>query len=607
MHIRLLNHDFCFVDKKEKNVVFSVGENGNSVESDGIQETPDNEKKINVFSNEPNHISKSHFATVETNISPKTKSPVNIYYKRTSIPSRESDPQLSKSPLSFSSDHYRNSIGSWKGSSDHNDKHSSLSSVETGQPITVHDTDSSILSDVDISVQKVNGDMSSNSVAKQTVSGDPVDIPKHELREPPHRNDLGSGDENMPPAAENEMNRNISGDKDLSKTLNLPIPADASSDDKPGSLHSRESSHSAPITTASLDQSSDPVKPLPLVSNDQQKITEQTLTTSQVSSASLDPILTQVIGNADKAEVSLSDIKAQNLISSETIVAFPEATDSITSSKPQPLVSTEQDQRSPQVTPHTSITDGNQDLTLTLTLDKQDEHETAVVTDNSEKLVSSEPAVVLSENVVSGGIDKPHTLVGPERTTISQSNVVAEQVNSFVKPDTLDSNVSHRMESAPTESVFTSTPAHPPMKRARSITDSMAEAETTQLVSEGAILLDGETSPEEIIQSPELSDQGSTHTNASSLNNSAVYQSFNAESGIGKSLKRDTPGSRSLPRPSTIATSIGNRNSSFENRRVYHRVGSAHSGSLTRMSSRGSTKQRVSVVALWCIFYVILI
>ena len=584
MHIRLLNHDFCFLDKKEKNVVFSVGENGNSVESDSIQETLDNDKKVDIFSNEPNHISRSHFTAVESNNSPKTKSPVNIDNKRTSIPSRESHPQLSKSPLSFSSDHYRNSIGSGKGSSDQLEKHSSFSSVETGQPITVHDTDSSILSDVDISAQKVNGDMSSNSVAKQTVSGDPVDIPIHELREPPYRNDLGSGDENMPPAAENEMNLNISDDKDLSKTLNLPMPADALSDDKPRSLHSRESS--------------DPVKPLPLVSNDQ-KIIEQTLTTSQVSSASLDPTLTRVTGKADEAEASLSDIKAQNLVSSETIVAYPEATDSITSVKPQPLVSTEQDRKLPQVSPHTSTTDRNQDLTLTLIHDKQDEHETAVVTDNSEKLVSSELADVLSENVFSGEIDKPHTLVGPERTTISQSNVDAEQVNSFVKPDVLDGNVSHRMEPAPTESVFTSTPAHPPMKRARSITDSVAEAETTQLVSEGTILLDGETSPEEIIQSPELSDQGSTHTNASSLNNSSVFLSFNAESGIGKSLKRDTPGSRSLPRPSTIATSIGNRNSSFENRRVYHRVNSAQSGSLTRMSSRGSTKQRVSNGALY--------
>ena len=250
MHIRFLNHDFCFVDKKEKNVVFSVGENGNSVESDSIQETLDNDKKVYVFSNEPNHISKSHFTAVASNNSPKTKSPVNIDNKRTSIPSRESHPQLSKSPLSFSSDHYRNSIGSGKGSSDQLQKHSSFSSVETGQPITVHDTDSSILSNVDISAQRVNGDLSSNSVAKQTVSG--VDISIHELREPPHRNDLGSGDENMPPAAENEMNLNISGDKDLSKTLNLPIPADASSDDKPGSLHSRESSHSVPINAASL-------------------------------------------------------------------------------------------------------------------------------------------------------------------------------------------------------------------------------------------------------------------------------------------------------------------------------------------------------------------
>ena len=489
----MLNHDFCFLDKKEKNVVFSVGENGNSVESDSIQETLDNDKKVDIFSNEPNHISRSHFTAVESNNSPKTKSPVNIDNKRTSIPSSESHPQLSKSPLSFSSDHYRNSIGSGKGSSDQLKKHSSFSSVETGQPITVHDTDSRVLSDEDISARSVNGDLSSNSVAKQTVSGDPVDIPIHELREPPYRNDLSSGDENMPPAAENEMNLNISDDKDLSKTLNLPMPADALSDDKPGSLHSRESSHSAPITTASLDQSSDLVKPMPLVSNDQQKITEQTLTTSQVSSASLDPTLTRVTGKADEAK----DIKAQSLVSSETTVAYPEATDSITSVKPQPLVSTEQDRKLPQVSPHTSTTDRNQDLTLTLIHDKQDEHETAVVTDNSEKLVSSELADVLSENVFSGEIDKPHTLVGPERTTTSQSNVDAEQVNSFVKPDVLDGNVSHRMEPAPTESVFTSTPAHPPMKRARSITDSVAEAETTQLVSEGTILLDGETRSEE--------------------------------------------------------------------------------------------------------------
>lgn len=132
----------------------------------------------------------------------------------------------------------------------------------------------------------------------------------------------------------------------------------------------------------------------------------------------------------------------------------------------------------------------------------------------------------------------------------------------------------------------------PPLRRARSVTDSVTEAEHNNADNHSEA---GDTAGDmERIPSPYQSDQSSTHTNVSSLTNSAVYQS--AEH---RTLIRHTPGRQSLPSGSRTSMSLPKVNSfSHANGRLGDKRGLPRGGSVDNLSSskptRGSYRQRVS-------------
>lgn len=542
----LMRRLLCLVDRR--NVMFSVGEDDNDIFSENL----DNEKlSENKIFNEPNQDEKSRTVAVESNNDLKSSPGIVASNKRqqNSVKSNTTDnrvlvngeagnadhedktvnPEFSKSPLSISINHYEDSKGNGKGSWDNLDDVSSITSRDTIRPTPVADTDDSLLTG---SITSTTSFAPSRPRADATASGE------------------------------------VNGHQNLEVTTVSDSATAADEEEKPGKL------------SLTADNNLD-----------------QPVLASKSSEKSLHAMELNISGDDLPAGTDISTLQLSRNVSHEANQSMagelPQNTDMTSLNKPQPLVCVQSQAADTTAGPEQlDMVSGDKPQPLVKGNLSNDAHPTGPDKSSSGKSGNSS-RLEAAQSQINGNLEQ----AGASGYHGKQTYTQAEKASSFDinKPQALVSAVQGEQLVIPPSS------SHPPITRARSITDSVAEASirqpesaggvtrssTKQVESAETVLLDGEMSPEERIPSPDLSDQSSTHTNAS-FNNSAAYLSFNGRESV-------TPVGRSLPRPGSGSASMP-RISSLESR-SFRRGNSAYAGSMSSpnaFGNRSSHRPRVS-------------